>query len=585
MPHLPRAQCPWLVSALALLGACEKPPPSDAAQPALARVPESAPPFAPRPGDSHGADPSSPAPWFVDEGAERGLVRRHESGARGSFYIPEITTGGVSLIDFDSDGDLDVYLVQGNLIDRDPDPAITNRLYENDGRGTFTDRTEGSGLDDSGYGFSASTGDWDGDGDTDLFLCNLGTSRLFRNEGDGRFTDVSRECGVVVEGFATTSAMVDDDGDGDLDLFVVRYLEWSPSIEQPCFTDRGERDYCNPRAYRAPATSLLFRNDGRGFFTDVSWESGVGSKPGTGLGVLCADLTGDGRTDLFVANDGMFNHLWVNQADGTYREEAATRGCASDDSGAAKAGMGVDAADLDDDGDYELVVCNLVRETDSLYRNDGAFFVDVTAAAGLAARSRAYTRWGVALIDFDADGAVDLFEATGRVLQQADRYRDDDVYAEPNLLFRGMTGAGIRFTEVEPRGGTSPPVIRSARGAATGDLDGDGAPDVLVVNQNASPTLLRNVAPRPGSFAVLSVLERTGAAALGADLFVKLSTGKTRRYLVHTARSFGAASDPRVFVGLPAGTIISSIRVRWTDGMEQEFAGDQRVLRRARSEE
>jgi hypothetical protein len=510
---------------------------------------------------------ASAAPWFADEAAARGLTLQHRSGHEaGRYQLPEIMGGGAALFDMDGDGDLDALLVQSGVLGG-PDAGSRHRLHRNDGTGRFADVTAGSGIDVPGYGMGVATGDYDGDGDTDVYLTNLGANVLLRNDGGGRFTDVTAAAGVAGSGWSTSAAFVDVDGDGWLDLFVTRYLDWTPARERQCFSLTGVVDYCSPKNYDAPTTDLLFRNTGRGTFTDVSAAAGLTTARGNGLGVVADDVDGDGRPDLFVANDGTPNHLWMNQGGGRFVESALPRGVAVDQDGAPKAGMGVHAADVDGDGDNDLLVVNLDAESDSYFRNDGRFLVDATSTVGLRVVSRRFTRFGMALLDFDNDGRLDLFEANGRVGLQGEAFAADP-YAEPNLLLRGIDGPA--FTEAAPRGGTASPIVRTSRAAAFGDIDNDGGLDILVANRDEPPTLLHNVVPARGHWLLVSVRDARGADALGAQVRVHARGGVIRRD-VRSAYSYLAANDPRVHVGLGAASRVERIDVRWPDGASERF--------------
>ena len=507
------------------------------------------------------------APWFADEAAARGLTLRHRSGHEGSTYrLPEIIGGGAALFDMDGDGDLDALLVQSGVLGG-PDTGPRHRLYRNDGTGRFADATAGSGVDVAGYGMGVATGDYDGDGDADVYLTNLGSNVLLRNEGGGRFTDVTAAAGVAGSGWSTSAAFVDLDADGWLDLFVTRYLAWSPERERQCFSLTGTVDYCSPKNYDAPSRSLLFRNTGRGSFTDVTTTSGVAAAAGNGLGVVADDVDGDGRPDVFVANDGTPNHLWMNRGGMRFADEALARGVAIDQDGAPKAGMGVHAADVDSDGDNDLLVMNLDTESDSYFRNDGRFFVDATSSVGLRTVSRRFTRFGMALADFDNDARLDLYEANGRVGLQGETFAADP-YAEPSLLLRGVDGPA--FVEVQPRGGTAQPIVRTSRAAAFGDIDNDGGLDILVANRDEAPTLLHNVVPGRGHWLLVDVRDVRGSNALGAQVTIRAG-GRAVRRDVRTAYSYLAANDPRVHIGLGAVTTVDGIDVRWPDGATERF--------------
>jgi hypothetical protein len=521
------------------------------------------------------ADPASATPpatgapaWFENVAAASGISFEHRSGHDKRYLLPEIMGGGAALFDMDGDGFLDVFFVQSGRMFGMPGTPAGHRLYRNRGDGTFEDVSLPSGIAAvAGYGMGIATGDYDNDGDVDLYLTGLGANVLLQNDGRGHFTDVTRSAGVAGSGWSTSATFVDIDADGWLDLFVTRYVDWRPEVERECYSLTGSVDYCSPKNYNAPTSALLFRNNGDGSFTDISRPSGIAGAVGNGLGVIADDVNGDGRVDLFVANDATPNHLWLNLGNARFAESALMWGVAIDQDGAPKAGMGVHAADVDEDGDNDLIVVNLDTESDSFFRNSGKFFVDDTAKVGLRIASRRFTRFGVAFADFDSDGRLDLYEANGRVGLQAEAFAADP-YAEPNLLFRGV--AGGRFEEVTPRGGTAQPLITTSRAAAFGDVDNDGGVDIVVANRDAAPYLLRNVAPKRGRWLLLRVLERSGRDALGATLWIAAG-GRTIRRDVRTGYSYLAANDPRVHVGLGDITKVESIAVRWADGRRERF--------------
>ncbi len=569
--HGYQGQSPWLVrcalvASLAAGAACTSP--------------ESPQPGGPQSGDPQSGDPQSGSPqsggasrnpdtqlWFDEVAAARGIRFVHRSGHRNRYLLPEIMGGGAALFDMDGDGDLDAYLVQSGSVVNPPDKGDGNRLFRNRGNGTFDDVTAGSGTQAPGYGMGVAAGDYDNDGDVDLYVTNLGSNVLLQNDGSGRFTDVTARAAVAGEGWSTSAAFVDYDADGDLDLFVARYIDWTVATERQCFSLTGVPDYCSPRNYDAPTADLLFRNNGNGTFTNTTKAAGLQSAAGNGLGVVAADFDGDGRVDLFVANDGTPNHLWMNLGGGRFSERALVSGVALDQDGRAKAGMGVHVADVDGDSDQDLMVVNLDGESDSFFRNERSFFVDDTAAVGLRTISRPFTRFGMAMLDFDNDGLLDVYEANGRVGLQSERFSEDP-YAEPSLLMRGVTGG--RFEEVQPRGGTARPLVATSRAAAFGDVDGDGAMDILVTNRDAQAFLLRNIAPRRGHWLSLRVVEEHGRDALGAELTLAIGSRRVRCD-VRAAYSYLASNDPRVQVGLGAATRVDDVRVRWPDGTAESF--------------
>jgi hypothetical protein len=503
--------------------------------------------------------------WFEEIGQRAGVGFVHSSGHKTKYYLPEIMGGGAALFDMDNDGFLDLYLVQsGSLFE---ESSGGNRLYRNLGDGTYEDVTDRSGAGVRGYGMGVAAGDFDNDGFTDLYVTNVGKNVLLRNDGHGHFVDVTAKAGVASSGWSTSAAFVDYDGDGFLDLFVAHYLNWRPSAEVECFGLTGVPDYCSPASYDLPSAATLYHNNGDGTFTDVSARSGILSAVGNGLGVVAGDFDGDGRVDIFVANDRTPNHLWLNQGGGRFREAALTMGCALDQDGAPKSGMGVDAVDVDDDGDLDLLIVNLDGESDSFFRNRGQFFADETISAGLRTPSRPFTRFGMALLDFDNDGYVDLYEANGRVGLQSERYSSDP-YAEPSLLFRGFSGP--RFEEVRPRGGTTSTLVATSRAAVFGDIDNDGGIDVVVVNRDARPFLLHNIVKQRGHWVALRVLDEHRRDALGAQVTMKVGARTIRRD-VRTAYSYLASNDPRVHVGLGQETMAHDVAVRWPDGTQQRF--------------
>jgi hypothetical protein len=439
-------------------------------------------------------------------------------------------------------------------------------LLRNRGDGTFEDFTDRSGTGSRAYGMGATSGDYDNDGDVDLYVTNLGSNVLYRNNGDGTFTDVTANAAVDCPGWSTSSAFLDFDRDGDLDLYVCNYVNWTPISEQPCYNAMGARDYCAPVNYNAPAMDTLYRNNGDGTFTDVTIAAGLDAWFGNGLGVVCSDFNGDGWQDIFVANDGMRNQLWANQKDGTFIDIGLLAGCALDNDGKAKAGMGVAAQDADDDGDVDILVVNLAKETDSYFRNEGGVFTDATAEVGLRGVTKPFTRFGLGWFDFDNDGFLDLYEANGRVQRQA-MMHSDDPYAEPNMLLRGGRDGVYREAQ---RGDTSPPIVHASRAAAFGDINNDGRIDVVVVNRDGPAYVLKNVSPSGDHWLVLRVLDEHGRDALGARVQATIEN-RTMTREVRTAHSYLAGSDPRVHFGLGNLKAASNVTVTWVDGVMESF--------------
>ncbi|MHC5026106.1 MAG: CRTAC1 family protein [Planctomycetota bacterium] len=521
--------------------------------------------------------PGEPA-WFENAAAARGIAFVYHSGASPAYAMPEIMGGGTALFDADGDGDLDAYFVQGGSLSGDVAGQPGNELALNDGAGWFTPAPDGHGADDRGYGMGVACGDVDGDGDVDLYVTNVGPDALLLNDGAGRFHDGTVDAGLDVDGWSTGAVFLDHDLDGDLDLFVCSYLDWSPETALECFNTMGGRDYCSPRNYMAPAQDRFFVNEG-GRFVERTAEAGFTAFSGTGLGVCVADFDRNGWPDLFVANDGMRDQLWLGSRDGTFQDSALGWGCGFDHDGKAAAGMGIAVADLRGTGRPDVLVGNLRNESDSLFENEGTFFVNLTARAGLAAVSRRFTRFGQAFVDFDHDGHLDLFQATGRVMRQADTHTIDP-YAEPDLLMIGVADGSFR---PHPRPGASDAKwTRTARAAAFGDVDADGDVDVMVVNRDAPASLLLNVSPRAGGWLILDVRDADGHVAIGAEVTIAAG-GVQRLSRVTRGGSYLASSDPRIHAGLgAAGTAL--VRVRWPDGAETAVgrvaAGEVAVIRR-----
>ncbi len=502
----------------------------------------------------------TPQPWFEDAAKEWGVDFTYQNGAEGNFHIKEVTGGGAALFDYDNDGDLDLYIVQGSAVEG-------NALFENVD-GTFVNRSQSSGADDNGYGIGVATGDYDNDGDVDLYVTNIGVNALLRNDGNGKFTDVTTFSGTEDEGFSACSAFGDLDGDGDLDLVVTKYLDVELITDRECLDARSQRTYCNPTIYDAPMHDSLFINNGDGTFTDATESSGLASVKGTGLGVFISDLTGDALPDIFIANDAMPDRLWVNQGDGTFIDEAMHRNIATDDSGMAKAGMGATPVDFDQDGDFDVFVTNIYGESDSFYKNEGDFFQDITRRTGLSAETRTYTRWGIAFIDFNNDGLLDLYETTGGVVSGPNSYSVDDPLAEPNLLFE--QGENGRFSKVIPQGGTRELLIGSSHGVASGDIDGDGGIDLVVVNSNKPVNILKNVLTDRGNWIAYTLLNKHGAPAIGATMEVVLNNGRSLFSQVQTSLGYASVHSPTLHFGIGKHAI-EKVVITWKGGFQQVF--------------
>ena len=544
--------------------------------------------------------PPAGAAWFTDRAQEAGIDFVHFSGASGQLYVSEVLGPGAAMFDFDDDGDLDVYIVQGRMLHPGAaiDPATApsegappgDRLYRNDlvahADGTrtlrFTDVTEGSGLYARSYGMGVAAGDVDNDGRVDLYRTALGPNQLFRNNGDGTFTDVTGQAGVGDPRWSVSASFADLDRDGWLDLFVGNYVDHRLDAPQPeCFTRTGERDYCGPSAF-ASVPDRLFRNRGDGTFVDVTAAAGVAREYGAALGVAAFDADGDGWTDVYVANDGEPNQLWMNRGNGTFTNGALLAGAALNDSGRTEGSMGVDAGDFDGDGDDDLFMTHLTRETNTLYVNDGlGLFEDRTAMMGLGAPSLAYTGFGTAWLDFDNDGWLDLLVVNGAVQGSHRRFaggRAPDAPAgasgapaldQPNQLFRNL-GNG-RFDEVTRRAGPVFGLSEVSRGAAFGDIDNDGDVDVLVTNNAGRARLLINEVDNRDRWIGLRLVGGAGRRdMLGARVGV-FRDGPPLWRRVRADGSYASANDPRVLVGLGDAAAVRRVRVVWPSGREEDW--------------
>jgi enediyne biosynthesis protein E4 len=527
-------------------------------------------------------DSTAPAPLFVESAAQLGLSFTHDNGATGRYYIVEEMGAGGALFDYDNDGDLDVFLVQGGPLGDAAAAARTrpsSRLFRNDlksgpdGRPVlhFTDVTDAARVGLQAYAMGAAVGDYDNDGDLDLFVTAFGPDTLYRNNGDGTFSDVTREAGVSDPLWSTSATFFDYDRDGDLDLFVANYLDFTIAASKSCTDPLGAPDYCGPRVYRS-VPDRLYRNDGGGRFTNVTESAGIAKADGSGLGVAAGDYNGDGWLDLFVANDATPNQLWINRRDGTFTDEGLLSGTALNAAGNPEGSMGIASGDFDADGDEDLFITNIVGETFVLYRNTGgANFEDARVAAGLAAPTAGSTGFGTDWIDYDNDGWLDLFVANGAVNVIESQRGQRSPFRMKNQLFHNE-GNG-RFTDASAAGGQAFARAEISRGAAFGDVDNDGDVDILVTTNGGPVRLLLNQGAARNHWLQVS-LEQSPANrfAIGARVGLERSGAPTIWRRVHTDGSYLSASDVRVQFGLGANTSISAIAVQWPDGASERWA-------------
>ena len=529
---------------------------------------------------------------FSDGTEEAGLDFVHFNGMSGRFYYCEMVGGGGALLDYDNDGDLDLYVVQGHMLGEGElsgganvsraGPAPMDRLYRNDlvaapggtRRLRFTDVTASSGIRARGYGMGVAAADIDNDGWVDLYVMNFGPNQMFRNRGDGTFEDVTAKTGTGDGRWGVSAAFLDYDRDGWLDLFLGNYVDFRFSNQKLCHAPSGAVDYCGPLGYE-PVPNRLYRNRRDGSFEDVSARSQISREYHGALGVVAADLNGDGWPDVYVANDQRPNDLWINQKDGTFMNESLLAGAAFNRDGMAESSMGVDAADFDNDGDEDLFMTHLKSEKNTLYTNDGTgFFKDASLEANLAVSSLPFTAFGTRFFDYDNDGWLDLFAANGEVRTIESLARRGDPYPlhQPNQLFRNL-GDG-RFREVTSQAGSVFRLSEVSRGAAFGDLDNDGDTDVVLFNNNGRTRLLINRAGTANRWLGLRLVGRkSNRDALGAWVGVFREGGPTLWRRVRTDGSYASSNDPRILVGLGDSAQVIRVRAHWPSGLVEEWTG------------
>jgi len=513
---------------------------------------------------------------FVDITSAVGAHFQYLASHTSKKYLPETMGAGVALFDYDNDGRLDVFFVNGAPLG-DPTPKGTipsksgpgywNRLFRQKADGTFEDVTERAGLQGAGYGMGVAVGDYDNDGFEDLYVTALGGNKLYHNNGDGTFTDVAEKAGVAGSGWSTSAAWVDLDNDGLLDLVVLRYVQWDFDDVWCGEHKEGLRSYCHPDIFQ-PIAPLVFHNDGKGHFTEVSQKIGL-SKPGKGLGIALADYDRDGKIDIVVANDSMIEFLYHNKGDGTFEEVGLVSQVAVDGDGRTYAGMGVDFADYNNDGWPDLFITDLANQRYALYQNNrDASFTYSSFSTGLGRITMLHSGWGARFFDYDNDGWKDLIVAQGHDLDTVEINYPNLRYKEPMLLLRN-TGSG--FVDVSAQSGAVFQQAWLGRGLATGDIDNDGRVDVVVSTNDGPAHILRNETSTQNHWLTLNLVgHKSNRDAIGAE--VKLTTAKSSQFAtVTTAGSYLSSSDKRVHFGLGSEASAQSIEIRWPSGILQKL--------------
>jgi hypothetical protein len=511
---------------------------------------------------------------FTDVTAAAGIKFRHSSGAAGKKYLPETMGSGGAFADADGDGWLDILLINSKAWPLDSargrttsGPRARHALYRNNANGTFSDVTTTSGLGVEMYGMGVAAADYDNDGRLDVYVTGLDGNRLFRGTGGGKFADVTARAGVAASGFSTGAVWFDYNTDGKLDLFVARYVDWSIRNDLFCTLDGKSKSYCTPESYKGQS-GILYRNKGDGTFEDVTRAAGLYDPNAKALGVALLDYDSDGAIDLFVANDTQPNRLYRNRANGTFVDMATTAGVAFNEAGVARAGMGVDAADVDGSGRPSLIIGNFSNEMMGLYINEGnGLFIDEAPTSTVGRASLLKLTFACFFFDYDLDGLLDIFAANGHVADDISRVQPRVTYAQPPHLFR-QTGKR-RFEDMSGLVGADFTRPMVARGAAYGDYDRDGDPDLLVTTNNGPARLLRNDGPPATAASAVRVALRGRTAnrdAIGAKITLRMKDGTRRTQLVKTGSSYLSQSELPVTVGLGQSGAVEAAEITWPGG-------------------
>src|SRR5712692_4267021 len=487
---------------------------------------------------------------FTDITAATKIAFKHAGSPTSLKYLLETMGGGVGIFDYDNDGRMDIFFTNGALL-KDPMPKdampdksdrkFWNRLFHQKADGTFEDVTERAGLKGNGYSMGVAAGDYDNDGFVDLYVTGYGQNHLYHNNGDGTFTDVTSKLGVAGGGWSTSAGWIDYDHDGRLDLFVARYLDWDfEKGAALCGDSRGTRAYCHPENFKG-ATNILYHQKADGTFQDVSVKAGIADPDGKALGVAFADFDNDGFIDIFVANDSVRQSLYRNKGDGTFEDIAVTSGAGYDENGKTFAGMGVDAADYDNDGWPDVLITTLSNETYPLYRNNGDLsFTWATNSSAVGQISLPYSGWGTHFVDIDNDGLRDIFVAQGHVLDTIEKSTSYLKYKQPPLLMRNTSKS---FVNVSATAGAAFNLPIVARGAAFGDLNNDGQIDIVIGELNGAPLILRNDGTKNHWLGIRLIGTKSNRDGIGARIIVTDNSGRRQIFDVSAAGSYLSAND------------------------------------------